>query len=120
METAISSGILATLFAALLLTVAHYLSLRLWGILHRLVCYAAGVALIAAIYAAWCLAQPAPIPAWWGWLAFAAIVGGAGVGTILGWLADHQGDKREQRERELEGLKKQVRLLERRLDDGQD
>lgn len=106
-----STTILATLVSFLLLAVAHFVSLRAWGSLHRLACYGLGVGLIFVVFGAWCLANDLP-----GAIAgLAAIAGGAGAGTLFGYLVEWVGSRREGMTHQLEALRRQVALMERQL-----
>ena len=95
-DFALTTGILAALVAIPLLASTHYLTRELWGRLHRVLCYAIGTLLIAIVYGAWCIAQPAAIPGAWAFIAFVGVVAGAGIGTGLAYVVDsYAGTRRE-------------------------
>jgi hypothetical protein len=108
------STILAVCVSFLLLGLAHFCARRLWGELPQLICYVAGVGLILVVYGAW----SAAMGELWAFLALAAIVAGAGGGTVLGWWADAVAERREHTTQALEALQKEVRVLEGRARDG--
>ena len=90
MAWAAGTGLIATVIALLLLFGLHCATQLATGReLGRLVCYAIGCGTILALLGAWCVVQPAEIPAWWTWLTAVAITAGAGLGTMAGyWLDD--------------------------------
>lgn len=98
MKVALTSGAIAATFALVIFIATHYLSERLFGELGKLICYTIGLALIGLLFGIWCLVQPAPIPAIWAFVAFCAIVTGAGLGTLIShaidaWTGTHAENK---------------------------
>ncbi len=51
--------------------------------------YVAGTLCIGAVFGGWCLCQPAPVPAWYAFIAWATCAIGAGLGTVVGHAIDH-------------------------------
>ena len=113
---ALYTALLSFGFAFLLLLGAHYVTYKLWGELHKIKCYIAGTFLISVVFGAWSVVQPKPMLASWGFVAYVLTVAGAGLGTVAGWWIDHKGDQRERHQRELESLKRHVRILEMLLE----
>jgi hypothetical protein len=87
---------------------AHWGSKEAFGELGKLVSYVVGTALISIIYGVWCLEQRAPISALWGFQVHASIVIAAGLGTLTSHFIDSHF-----------GLRRENRLLRRRLGDGE-
>lgn len=108
MDLYLISTILSVIVSFLLLGLAHFLARRFWGALPQLLCYVAGVSLILVVYGVWCLAMDAL----WAFLALLFIVAGAGAGTALGWWADALAERRDQMLRELDAMRKEIRVLE--------
>ena len=99
---------IAAITAFFVLGFSHWASRELFGELGKLWCYIAGTVLISAVYLAWCLWQREPLPAWLAFVAYAAIVAGAGAGTLSSHLIDNH-----------KGLQREVYAHRRRLDDAE-
>jgi hypothetical protein len=113
-ESGLLHGILDyTAFALLLLAVAHFISRQLNEDLPKLICYIIGTLLISGVYGVWCLRLTAPISGAWAFVAYAAIVLGAGAGTLLGWGVDWLAEKIG----EHRAMRREIRLLERQVGD---
>ena len=113
-ESGLLHGILDyTAFALLLLAVAHFVSRQLNEDLHKLTCYIIGTLLISGVYGVWCLRLTVPVSGSWAFVAYAAIVMGAGAGTLLGWSVDWLADKIG----EYRATKRENRLLRAQVGD---